>query len=99
MQFDYSKTYFNYRKTESLLKEGNDYLLYPLGTTLFKPYGKKGNVREFEIYGIELCAAGVFYHVTNYGRADEDCLKSYSIPESEIGKSFLLEIPSKKENV
>lgn len=87
---DYSKTFLQYRKTEDLIKHGEDYLLYPLGTKLYEPWYNGRRVRIYEIYGIEICGAGIFYNCIDLTKSE---IRTIKIPEDQIGadKMFNLE--------
>lgn len=94
-KLDYSKTYLQNRKTKDLIKFGEDYLVYPLGTKLYQLWYNNKRIREFEIYGIEIMGAGIEYSIR---LISEDWLYTARIPEKEIGndKWFKLENPLEK---
>ena len=94
-ELDYSKTYLQNRKTKDLIRFGEDYLVYPLGTKLYQLWYNDKRVRKFEIYGIEICGAGIQYSIR---LISEDRLFTTSIPEDQIGndKWFKLENPLEK---
>ena len=86
---DYSKTFLQNRKTEDLIKHGEDYLLYPLGTKLYRTWYNGKRVKIYEIYGIEICGAGIFYNCIELTKSDIQTLK---IPEDQIGNGKMFEL-------